>query len=188
MNKRNIIIVIIIVVLLGAAAGYYFLYYTEEPEQLAEDTTQVTQEETADEQPESLEEEVLNGDTTGETTEMDSEEPQSIEEELAQTEEIELAEQYAYRNEIRNPFGQVQQVQPEPIVTKEELTIPFRLDGIISNGNQRIAVISTSEGPRFISNNENIGDYYISNVGDEQIRIRYKYLTVYMKIGGALVE
>ena len=179
MSRRNIIIAVIIVVLLGAAAGYYFLYYTEEPEQqLTEEATQVTQDqETPDE-----------ASTPPETEDEGEKETQSIEEELAQDVEIELPEKFAYRSEIRNPFGSIQEEQVEPEVTKEELTIPFRLDGIISNGNQRIAVISTSEGPRFISNNENIGDYYISNVGDEQIRIRYKYLTVYMKIGGALVE
>jgi len=185
MSKRNIIIAVIIVVLIGAAAGYYFLYYTEdEPQQLTEETTQVTQEETPQETEQTVEENQTNGQTEGE----DSEGPQSIEEELAEEQEITFEEKYAYRNEIRNPFGNITQQQSEPEVTKEELTIPFRLDGIITNGNQQIAVISTSEGPRFISGNESIGEYYISNVTDEHIRIRYKYLTVYMKIGGALVE
>ncbi len=185
MSRRNIIIAVVIVVLLGAAAGYYFLYYTEdEPQQLTEDTTQVTQEQTTQE-----EEQVDEDQETAEEPEDEGEEPQSIEEEIAADEEIELPEKFAYRNEIRNPFGNIQnQQQAEPEVTKEELTIPFRLDGIITNGNQQIAIISTSEGPRFITGNESIGDYYISNVTDEQIRIRYKYLTVYMKIGGALVE
>ncbi|MDZ7672720.1 MAG: hypothetical protein U5K53_07810 [Halanaerobiales bacterium] len=99
---------------------------------------------------------------------------------------MKLDEKYAYRQELRDPFGSVQ--QQEPAIQQEDLTIPFRLDGIISNGNQNIAIISTSEGPKFISNNETIGDYYISDVRNDQIRIRYKYLTVYMKIGGALVE
>jgi|AntRauTorcE11897_2_1112592.scaffolds.fasta_scaffold39364_2 type II secretory pathway component PulC len=172
MSKRNIIILAIVVVLVGAGLGYYFLYYTEEPEQLTQDATQVTQQ-------------------TGEDGETESEEGTGDSEELVKpiTEEdleVTLDEKYAYRQELRDPFGNVQ--QQAPVIQEEDLTIPFRLDGIISNGNQNIAVISTSEGPRFISNNESIGDYHISNVGNEQIRIRYKYLTVYMKIGGALVE
>jgi hypothetical protein len=181
MSRRNIIIAVIIVVLLGAAAGYYFLYYTEESEQLTEDATQVTQEETVEDQ---------NGEATEEATseEQDSEtgEPQSIEEELAESQEIEYEQKYAYRQEIRNPFGNIQQEQPE--IQREEITIPFRLDGIIENGNQRLAVISTQEGPRYVSGNESIGEYYISNVGSDQISIRYRYITVKMKIGGALVE
>jgi len=181
MSRRNIIIAVIIVVLLGAAAGYYFLYYTEEPEQLTEDATQVTQEEAVEEQ---------NGEATEEATseEQDSEteEPQSIEEELAESQEIEYEQKYAYRQEIRNPFGNIQQEQPE--IQREEITIPFRLDGIIENGDQRLAVISTQEGPRYVSGNESIGEYYISNVGSDQISIRYRYITVKMKIGGALVE
>jgi type II secretory pathway component PulC len=181
MSRRNIIIAVIIVLLLGAAAGYYFLYYTGEPEQqLTEETTQVTQEQ-----------ETPNDTSPPPETEGEDEgedEAQSIEEELAQDVEIELPEKFAYRNEIRNPFGRIQEEQVEPEVTKEELTIPFRLDGIITNGNQQIAIITTQEGSRFISENESIGEFYISNVSDDQIRIRYKYLTVYMKIGGALVE
>ena len=170
MSKRNIIILAIVVVLVGAGLGYYFLYYTAEPEQLTQDATQVTQQ-TTDES----ESEEQNGE--------DEEVVEPITEEDLQ---VELDEKYAYRQELRDPFGNVQ--QQEPVIQEEDLTIPFRLDGIISNGNQNIAVISTSEGPRFISNNESIGDYYISDVRDDQIRIRYKYLTVYMKIGGALVE
>jgi len=185
MSKRNIIIAVVIVVLIGAAAGYYFLYYTEdEPQQLTEETTQVTQEQTSQENEQTVEETQSDEQTEGE----DGEEPKSIEEEIAEEQKITFEEKYAYRNEIRNPFGNIQKQQSEPVVTKEELTIPFRLDGIITNGNQQIAVISTSEGPKFITGNESIGEYYISNVTDEQIRIRYKYLTVYMKIGGALVE
>ena len=184
MSRRNIIIAVIVVVLLGAAAGYYFLYYTEEPQPLTEDTTQVTQEQEATEEtPSESQTEEMDAQTEGD----EGDEPESIEEEV-QDEEIELTDQFAFRNEIRNPFGNVQQQQTEPVVTKEALTIPFRLDGIITNGNQQIAIISTQEGPRFTTGNENIGEYYISNVTDDQIRIRYKYLTVYMKIGGALVE
>jgi hypothetical protein len=183
MSRRNIIIAVIIVVLLGAGAGYYFLYYTEEPEQqLTEETTQVTQEQ------ETPDDTSPPPETEGEAEDEGEEEPESIEDELAQDVEIELPEKFAYRNEIRNPFGRIQEEQVEPEVTKEELTIPFRLDGIITNGNQQIAIITTQEGSRFISENESIGEFYISNVSDDQIRIRYKYLTVYMKIGGALVE
>ena len=169
MSKRNIIILAIVVVLVGAGLGYYFLYYTAEPEPLTQDATEVTQQ-TVDE-----------GDTKTEGEDEEVVEP-ITEEDL----EVTLDEKYAYRQVLRDPFGNVQ--QQEPVIQQEDLTIPFRLDGIISNGNQNIAVISTSEGPRFISNNERIGDYYISDVRDDQIRIRYKYLTVYMKIGGALVE
>jgi len=169
MSKRNIIILAIVVVLVGAGLGYYFLYYTAEPEQLTQDAREVTQQ-TVDED---------DAETEGEDEELV--EP-ITEEDL----EVKLDEKYAYRQVLRDPFGNV---QPQaPVIQEEDLTIPFRLDGIISNGNQNIAVISTSEGPRFISNNESIGDYYISDVRDDQIRIKYKYLTVYMKIGGALVE
>ena len=186
MSRRNIIIAVIIVVLLGAAAGYYFLYYTEESEQqLTEDATQVSQQETVNEQDgeatEGSAEEGTTEDQDSETTE-----PQSIEEELAESQEIEYEQKYAYRQEIRNPFGNIQQEQPE--IQREEITIPFRLDGIIENGNQRLAVISTQDGPRYVSGNESIGEYYISNVGSDQISIRYRYITVKMKIGGALVE
>lgn len=168
---------------MGAGVGYYFLYYTEESEQLTEDATQVTQEE--------IEEQ--NGEVTEESAEEDSSKKEDAgteeaksQEELVESQEIEYEEKYTYRQEQRNPFGNIQQQEPE--IQKEEITIPFRLDGIIESGNQRLAVISTQEGSRYVSSNEKIGEYYITYVGEEQISIRYKYITVKMKIGGALVE
>lgn len=185
MTKRNIIIAVVVVVLIGAGVGYYFLYYTNDDDtELTENTVQVTEEETQEDTVEDTAEESEEEQEDQSENEDDTKEVEKAEDE--DKFEVNLEEKYAYRKELRNPFGNVTQVEPE--IKKEDLTIPFRLDGIIANGNQNIAVISTSEGPRFISNSENIGEYYISEIKDEQIKIRYKYLTVFMKIGGALVE
>lgn len=214
MNKKNIIIAAIIVVLLAALASYYFLYDRNDSPQLTEEARQVEQEEMQQEQPEESEpeqkEEVDEQEEQKKEKEQEQEDKQEEEEavkEEAKVKEIVMAGEYKYREEMRDPFFEIKkesddqaqdeeqddkkekiEVVADPQLTIEDLKVPFRLDGIIEQSSQSIAIVATSDGSRFIRKSESIGEYDVLNVGDERIKINYQNLTFYMEIGGALVE
>ncbi len=211
MNKKNIIIAAIIVVLLAASVSYYFFYYRDDSPQLTEESRQVEQDETQQEQPEESEpEQEEEVDEQDKQEEEEQQDEQEVVKEKSEVKKIVMAGEYEYREDMRDPFFKIKEesndqdqatqkadqdeekekieVVAEPQLTIEDLRVPFRLDGIIEQSSQTIAIVATSEGSRFIRKNESIGEYDVLNVDDERIKINYQNLTFYMEIGGALVE
>ena len=175
----------------------------EKPEE-AESEQKPEQKEEVDEQAEQDKQDEENEE------EQDKQDEEGVVKEESEVKEIIMAGEYKYREKMRDPFFEIKkksnvqdqstqkadqdekkekiEVVADPQLTIEDLKVPFRLDGIIEQSSQSIAIVATSEGSRFMRKNESIGEYDVLNVGDERIEINYQNLTFYMEIGGALVE
>jgi len=113
---------------------------------------------------------------------------------LAQEDEEENEERI-----FRNPF--VEYVDPaeaaanngtgqraEPVITFADIKdgIPFRLDGIITSGNDRIAVINSSDGVEFIRGRYEKNNYIISAISQDSITVQNRGFTFQLRIGGEI--
>ena len=78
----------------------------------------------------------------------------------------------------------------EPIITLEDVKrgVPFRLDGIITSGSKKVAVVYTGDGVEFIRESFQKDNYYISAVNQNSITIKNRGFTFQLRIGGEINE
>jgi len=74
----------------------------------------------------------------------------------------------------------------EPVITIEDIKsgIPFRLTGIITSGNDRIAVLNTVDGVEFIRGRYEKNNYIISAISQNSITVKNRGFTFQLRIGG----
>lgn len=97
---------------------------------------------------------------------------------------------------FRNPFLEYVEPQQEPEKEKEKIItfedvkreIPFKLNGIIANQKEKIALIDTGSGVEFISNFFEKNGYQITEVYNDGIFIKNRGFQFYMRIGGEINE
>ena len=78
----------------------------------------------------------------------------------------------------------------EPVITFADIKggIPFRLDGIITSGNDRIAVINSADGVEFIRGRYEKNNYLISAISQDSITVKNRGFTFQLRIGGEINE
>ena len=78
----------------------------------------------------------------------------------------------------------------EPVITFEDIKsgIPFSLDGIITSGNNRIAVVDTGEGVEFVRSSFGKNNYYIAAINQDSIIVNNRGFTFQLRIGGEINE
>ena len=83
-----------------------------------------------------------------------------------------------------------QRAEPEPVITFADIKggIPFRLDGIITSGNDRIAVINSADGVEFIRGRYEKNNYLISAISQDSITVKNRGFTFQLRIGGEINE
>jgi type II secretory pathway component PulC len=105
---------------------------------------------------------------------------------------------------FRNPFVEYVETVPkaesdsnktaaqrsEPVITLEDIKrgVPFRLDGIITSGSKKVAVVYTGDGVEFIRESFQKNNYYISAVNQDSITIKNRGFTFQLRIGGKINE
>lgn len=78
----------------------------------------------------------------------------------------------------------------EPVITFADIKsgVPFRLDGIITSGNNRIAVVDTGDGVEFVRSSYEKDNYYISAINQDSITVNNRGFTFRLRIGGEINE
>ncbi|MFW6028875.1 MAG: hypothetical protein ACOCRO_01335 [Halanaerobiales bacterium] len=78
----------------------------------------------------------------------------------------------------------------EPAITFEDIKseLPFQLDGIISSGSKRIAIVDTGDGVEFVRSSFEKNNYKISAINQDSIIINNRGFTFQLKIGGEINE
>jgi len=78
----------------------------------------------------------------------------------------------------------------EPVITFEDIKmgIPFRLAGIITSGNDRIAVVNSGDGVEFIRGRYEKNNYIISAISQDSITVKNRVFTFQLRIGGEINE
>lgn len=78
----------------------------------------------------------------------------------------------------------------EPVITFEDIKseLPFQLDGIITSGTNRIAVVDTGDGVEFVRSSFEKDNYYISAINQDSIIINNRGFTFQLRIGGEINE
>ena len=78
----------------------------------------------------------------------------------------------------------------EPVITFADIKsgIPFSLDGIITSGNNRIAVVDTGDGVEFVRSSYEKNNYYISAINQNSITVNNRGYTFRLRIGGEINE
>ena len=78
----------------------------------------------------------------------------------------------------------------EPVITFEDIKsgVPFRLDGIITSGNKRIAIVDTGDGVEFVSSSFEKNNYYIAAINQDSIIVNNRGFTFQLRIGGEINE
>lgn len=101
---------------------------------------------------------------------------------------------------FRNPFVDYVEPQPEPepgsgreqenIITFEDVKngLPFKLNGIITSDKQRIAIVDTGDGVKFIRNYYEQDGYKITSIYADGILVQNRGFNIRLKIGGEIDE
>lgn len=78
----------------------------------------------------------------------------------------------------------------EPVITFEDIKmgIPFRLAGIITSGNDKIAVVNSGDGVEFIRGRYEKNNYIISAINQDSITVKNRGFTFQLRIGGEINE
>jgi type II secretory pathway component PulC len=78
----------------------------------------------------------------------------------------------------------------EPVITFADIKsgVPFRLDGIITSGSNRIAVVDTGKGVEFVHSSFEKNSYYISAINQDSIIVNNRGFTFQLMIGGEINE
>jgi Tfp pilus assembly protein PilP len=87
---------------------------------------------------------------------------------------------------VNNETGQ----RTVPIITFEDIKmgIPFRLAGIITSGNDRIAVVNSGDGVEFVRGRYEKNNYIISAISQDSVTVKNRGYTFQLKIGGEINE
>jgi len=85
---------------------------------------------------------------------------------------------------VNNETGQ----RTVPIITFEDIKmgIPFRLAGIITSGNDRIAVVNSGDGVEFVRGRYEKNNYIISAISQDSITVQNRGFTFQLRIGGEI--
>ncbi|NLM96284.1 MAG: hypothetical protein GX175_01470 [Halanaerobiaceae bacterium] len=193
MKKSQIIIIICICLLVITAAGamYYFYFYqgkgtvvpvrTEPKAVEGEEISTEGFDEGEEEEPEAEVDEQL--EETGDEDRDISEEGQMEEEAAASVEgagDDSVVLDYSYRNTFRNPFRdyrvRVQEVHSEEVLTLAEIKarVPFKIQGIIGNNYQRIAVLDYAGKTLLIKKQTEIEGYRIIDILENGLLLLYR--------------
>jgi len=101
---------------------------------------------------------------------------------------------------FRNPFIDYVEPKPEPepgsreeqenIITFEDVKngLPFKLNGIITSDKQRIAIVDTGDGIKFIRNYYEKDGYKITSIYADGILVQNRGFNIRLKIGGEIDE
>lgn len=100
----------------------------------------------------------------------------------------EKAAEAAQNTEQGNAGGNAAGQRAEPVITIEDIKsgIPFRLSGIITSGNDRIAVLNTVDGVEFIRGRYEKNNYIISAISQNSITVKNRGFTFQLRIGGEI--
>jgi len=79
---------------------------------------------------------------------------------------------------------------PEPIITFEDIKreLPFRLSGIITSGNKKIAIVDTGEGVEFINSSYEKNNYRITAINRDSVTVSNRGFILRLMIGGEINE
>ncbi|MGM0502699.1 MAG: hypothetical protein ACQERJ_09220 [Bacillota bacterium] len=99
---------------------------------------------------------------------------------------VDPAEKAAEDAAANNGTGQ----RAEPVITIDDVKsgIPFRLAGIITSGNDRIAVVNSTDGVEFIRGSYERDNYVISAISQDSITVKNRGFTFQLRIGGEINE
>ncbi|TDP96956.1 hypothetical protein C7957_10651 [Halanaerobium saccharolyticum] len=88
-----------------------------------------------------------------------------------------------------NPGNNTTQ-RAEPVITFADIKsgLPFQLDGIITSGTNRIAIVDTGDGVEFVRSSFEKDNYYISAINQDSIIVNNRGFTFQLRIGGEINE
>lgn len=190
MSKKWIIVITVVVLILGAGGTYYFFHYNQQ-EAITSQTTETTEtSETSEENDDSsskLKKEMNLSKSPKEDEEsVDNDKADDVEEDDSEI-------LYTYQRTRRNPFSEYAYKEKNTVDNKEEeneLTLsevkedmPFNVTGTVGYNKKWLATIETESGTNIVSENQEIEDYRILNIKEEQVEIAFKSFTFKIEIG-----
>ncbi len=93
--------------------------------------------------------------------------------------------------EMRNPFMDYRLskefIDEEVTLEIMKENLPFKLLGIITSNDDRIAIISTGGETKIINSTYEVDNYKLLNIGEKNILVGYQKLRAYLEIGGDLI-